>query len=154
MLRCCAKLLRPFHRARYRPARQRHRGCHSKGDSVRTGIAAQTQTNGEGLYELPNLLPGTYILNADFPGFRQHARSGVVLRVGDIVELNVPLEVGAASDSVSVTAEAPMLETSTASLGQVVDTRMITEMPLAGRDVNYLMQLTPGVVSTNAPMHG
>lgn len=53
-----------------------------------------------------------------------------------------------------MTGESPILETSTASLGQVVDNRMISEMPLAGRGVNYLMQLSPGAVSTNAPMHG
>jgi hypothetical protein len=119
-----------------------------------TGVTATTATNQEGVYDFLNQLPGSYVLTVEFSGFKKHTRSGLALRVGDILELNVKLELGAVTDSVSVTGESPILETSTASLGQVVDNRMISEMPLAGRGVNYLMQLSPGAVSTNAPMHG
>ena len=119
-----------------------------------TGIATQTVTNHEGVYDLLNLLPGNYVLTAELSGFKKHLRSGLTVRVGDIVELNIELELGSVTESVAVTADAPILETGTASLGQVIDNRMITEMPLSGRGVNYLMQLSPGVVSTNAPMHG
>jgi hypothetical protein len=119
-----------------------------------TSTSAQTATNTEGVYDLLNQLPGSYTLSVTAAGFKTHSRSGLVLRVGDILELNVELEVGAVSESISVTAEAPILETGSASLGQLVDNRMISEMPLSGRGVNYLMQLSPGVISTNAPMHG
>lgn len=134
-------------------------GANIAGAKVRitqaeTNSSAETASNREGVYDLLNQLPGSYVLSVGFDGFKKHTRSGLVLRVGDIVELNVQLELGALTDSVSVTAEAPILETGTASLGQVVDNRMISEMPLSGRGVNYLMQLSPGAVSTNAPMHG
>ncbi|MBM3784376.1 MAG: carboxypeptidase regulatory-like domain-containing protein, partial [Acidobacteria bacterium] len=129
-------------------------GAKVKVTQSETNSNAETITNREGVYDLLNQLPGSYVLTVESDGFKKHARSGLVLRVGDIVELNVQLELGALSDSVSVTAEAPILETGTASLGQVVDNRMISEMPLSGRGVNYLMQLSPGAVSTNAPMHG
>ncbi len=119
-----------------------------------TNGTATTATNQEGVFDFLNQLPGSYVLSVEFEGFKKHTRSGLALRVGDIVEINVALELGAVTDSVSVTGESPILETSTASLGQVVDNRMISEMPLAGRGVNYLMQLSPGAVSTNAPMHG
>jgi hypothetical protein len=119
-----------------------------------TNATATTVTNNEGVFDFLNQLPGSYVLSVQFDGFKKHSRSGLALRVGDIVEINVNLELGAVTDSVSVTGESPILETSTASLGQVVDNRMISEMPLAGRGVNYLMQLSPGAVSTNAPMHG
>ncbi len=119
-----------------------------------TNAASQTVTNGEGVFELPNLLPGRYTLNTEFQGFKKYNRTNLTVRVGDVVEINIQLELGSLSESVSVTAESPILETGTASLGQVIDNRTITEMPLSGRGINYLMQLTPGVVSTNAPMHG
>lgn len=119
-----------------------------------TNLAVQTVSNAEGVFELPNLPPGSYQMSVEFQGFKKYERSGLVVRVGDVVELNVTLEVGSLTESVSVTAESPILETGTASLGQTIDNRMITEMPLSGRGVNYLMQLSPGVVSTNAPMHG
>ncbi|MBM3764886.1 MAG: hypothetical protein FJW32_05805 [Acidobacteria bacterium] len=129
-------------------------GAKVKITQSETNSNAETITNREGVYDLLNQLPGSYVLTVEFDGFKKHARSGLVLRVGDIVELNIQLELGAVNDSVSITAEAPILETGTASLGQVVDNRMISEMPLSGRGVNYLMQLSPGAVSTNAPMHG
>lgn len=119
-----------------------------------TNISANTVTNNDGVFDFLNQLPGSYVLTVEFSGFKKYTRSGLILRVGDIAELNVKLELGAVTDSVSITSESPILETSTASLGQVVDNRMISEMPLAGRGVNYLMQLSPGAVSTNAPMHG
>ncbi len=129
-------------------------GAKVKIKQAETNASAATATNQEGVYDFLNQLPGSYVLSVEFDGFKKHTRSGLALRVGDIVELNVKLELGAVTDSISVTGESPMLETSTASLGQVVDNRMISEMPLAGRGVNYLMQLSPGAVSTNAPMHG
>jgi len=129
-------------------------GAKVKIKQAETNAAAATATNQEGVYDFLNQLPGSYVLSVEFEGFKKHTRSGLALRVGDIVELNIKLELGAVTDSVSVTAESPILETGSASLGQVVDNRMISEMPLAGRGVNYLMQLSPGAVSTNAPMHG
>ena len=118
-----------------------------------TNASAATATNQEGVYDFLNQMPASYVLSVEFDRFKKHTRSGLALRVGDIVELNIKLELGAVTNSVSVTGESPILETSTASLGQVVDKRMISEMSLAGRGVNYLMQLSPAV-STNAPMHG
>ena len=94
-------------------------GARVKITHTDTNTTAQTATNHEGVYDLLNQLPGPYVLQVEFEGFKQHSRSGLVLRVGDILELNVQLEIGAVSDSVSVTAEAPILETGTASLGNV-----------------------------------
>jgi hypothetical protein len=129
-------------------------GASVKVTQTDTNGTAQTVTNQEGVFDLLNQLPGGYVLSVEFDGFKKYTRSGLVLRVGDILELNVQMELGSVNDSVKVTAEAPILETGTASLGQVIDNRMISEMPLSGRGVNYLMQLSPGVISTNAPMHG
>ena len=111
-------------------------GAKVKIKQAETNASASTATNQEGVYDFRNQLPGSHVLGVEFDGFKKHTHSGLALRVGDIVELNVKLELGAVTDSISVTGESPMLETSTASLGQVVDNRMISEMPLAGRGVN------------------
>ncbi|MBI3681521.1 MAG: TonB-dependent receptor [Acidobacteria bacterium] len=134
-------------------------GAVVSGASVRmtqteTGITAATATNAEGLFDIPNLLPGPYRLQAEIEGFKRHDRSGLEVRVGDLLSLNVSLELGSVSETVTVNAEAPLLETTSASMGQVVDNRTLTEMPLSGRGFSYLMQLSPTVIATNAPMHG
>ncbi|MBL8173712.1 MAG: carboxypeptidase regulatory-like domain-containing protein [Bryobacterales bacterium] len=125
-----------------------------RATQTNTNIQASTKSNDNGLFDLPSLLPGEYIVTLEAAGFKKYTRSGMTVRVGDIVDIDIELEVGGVTESVSVTAEAPLLETGSASLGNVVDQRMITEMPLAGRGVNYLMLTSPGVISTNAPMHG
>lgn len=121
---------------------------------VETGITASGVANAEGLYEFPSLLPGAYQISVELQGFKKYSRSGVIVRVGDVVEIDITLELGSMAESISVTTEAPLLDTASASMGQVVDNRMLSEAPLGGRGVNYLMQLSPGVISTNAPMHG
>jgi hypothetical protein len=121
---------------------------------VETNIVTATQTNAEGIYDAPTLLPGSYRIVVELDGFKRHERGPVDVRVGDVLSIDVALEVGALTESVTVSAEAPLLSTGSASLGQVVDNRQLTDLPLAGRGVSYLMQLSPGVISTNAPTHG
>jgi hypothetical protein len=84
-------------------------------------------------------------------GFKKHERGPIELRVGDVLAIEVGLEVGAVSDSVTVTDEAPMLESASASVGQVVDSRRVQDLPSPGSSVIYLAQLTPGVIPTTAP---
>ncbi|MBM3735637.1 MAG: TonB-dependent receptor [Acidobacteria bacterium] len=119
-----------------------------------TNIQVAGSTNGEGLYDFPSLLPGAYRIAISMEGFKAYTRTGVMIRVGDVLTVDVLLEVGAVSEAVMVTAEAPLLETSNASAGQVIDNKQLSDLPLAGRGVTYLMQLSPTVISTNAPMHG
>jgi hypothetical protein len=125
-----------------------------RATQTNTNFQSSTRTNQDGLFDMPSLLPGDYVIALEATGFKKYTRSGLAVRVGDIVDIDIALEVGSLNESISVTAEAPLLETGSASLGQVVDQRMITEMPLGGRGVNYLMLTSPGVISTNAPMHG
>jgi hypothetical protein len=121
---------------------------------IETNISISGASNSEGLYDFPNLLPGTYRMEVKLDGFKTHTRSGVSVRVGDILAIDVQMEVGAITESISVTAEAPLLDTASASSGQVVTNQQLTELPLSGRGVSFLMTLSPGVISTNAPMHG
>ncbi|MBS1829923.1 MAG: carboxypeptidase regulatory-like domain-containing protein [Acidobacteria bacterium] len=121
---------------------------------VDTNIAVNGVTNAEGLYDFPSLLPGGYQMSVTLDGFKKYTRTGIIVRVGDILNVDVTLELGAVTESVSVTGEAPLLETTSASAGAVIDNKQLSDLPLAGRGVSFLMTLSPGVISTNAPMHG
>lgn len=99
-----------------------------------TNMAMGTQvvvtTNDAGFYQAPYLLPGEYTVSVEAPGFKKAVRERVALRVMDRLELNFTLELGPQVETVTVTAETPALETTTASIGQVIDTRRISELPL------------------------
>ena len=121
---------------------------------IETNAGTSASTNAEGNFDLQNLAPGDYRLTAEMQGFKRYERGPVEVRVGDVLSLDVALELGLVSEQVTVTAEAPLLESSTASLGQVIDHRQILDLPLPGASPMYLMQLTPSVISTNPPTHG
>lgn len=118
---------------------------------VETNIVTRAATNSEGIYEFPNLLPGNYRIVVEFPGFKRVDRGPVELRVGDVLTVTLTLEPGDLAETVSVTAEAPLLELSTASVGQTMAGRQITDMASGGRAITYLLQLTPGMVTTVSP---
>lgn len=114
------------------------------------GTTTSITTNDAGFFQAPYLLPGAYQLTAEGSGFKKYIREGIVLSVNDVLELNVQLEVGRAEDSITVTADAPQLETTTASLGQVVDARRIQELPIGHGDPYALIGLAGGVSFTRS----
>ena len=83
----------------------------------------------EGNYEIPYLLPGTYRVTAELAGFSKSVRDNVELRTADRLALNFQLQVGALSESVTVSAETPLLETTSASSGLVMDERRVRGTP-------------------------
>lgn len=122
--------------------------------NVDTQVAISVVSNHEGNWDVSNLNPGQYKIFGEAPGFKRIERGPVEVRVGDVLEINLPFEVGAVTESVTISAEAPLLESTNADVGQVVDNRSIEDLPLPGGSPMYLMQLTPGVISTNPPTHG
>ena len=105
-------------------------------------------TNRTGDYVFPLLVPGTYTVKVEHPGFKTYTRSGIVVRVNDQVAINVALEVGQANQTVEVKAESPLLDTSSASMGQVIESRTINELPLKDGMVVTMATLSPGVIFT------
>jgi hypothetical protein len=122
--------------------------------NVETNVATLTASNAEGNFEIQNLNPGSYRIVAETKGFKKHERGPLEVRVGDVLNLELALELGAMSESVTVTAESPLLESASANIGQVIDNRRILDLPLAGGNPMYLTQLTPGIIPTNPPTHG
>ncbi|HYM09373.1 MAG TPA: carboxypeptidase-like regulatory domain-containing protein, partial [Bryobacterales bacterium] len=114
-----------------------------------TNISQQLETNASGFYSAPALKPGVYTIAARHPGLRAEMRTGVELRVQDRLEINFQLQIAAATQEVTVAAAAPLLESQSSSLGQVVGARTITGLPLNGRNFIQLALLTAGVLPSN-----
>jgi len=113
-----------------------------------TNRAVTATANGEGYYVSPPLPVGSYRVEAKMAGFRRAFRSGVVLQIQQTAVVDFTLELGAISEQVEVTTQAPVLETTSSALGKVVDNRRILELPLNNRNVYSLIFLTPGVSGT------
>ena len=99
-----------------------------------TNVAYPAKTDSRGNYTVPFLPPGSYSVNASAAGFRQTVRSGLALTVAQTTTLDFKLEIGAITQEVTVTAEAPLLEQASADRGGLVDAESVTEYPLNGRN--------------------
>jgi hypothetical protein len=118
---------------------------------VERGTTRTTQTDAEGAYLLPLLPIGEYSITIESTGFKQFTRKGLTLAADDNVRIDAYLQVGAITDTVIVTADAPQVDTRSAVQGAEVEERMITEMPLNGRNIIDLTQLLPGVADVSSP---
>ncbi len=105
-------------------------------------------TNNDGLYLANYLFPSTYQVVVEAPGFKKTVRSNVLLQIAQNVSVNVELEVGGATETVTVTADVPQLNGEDASLGEVVDGQRITELPLVHGDPYTLIGLANGTAAT------
>lgn len=120
------------------------------GASVRirnaeTGVAMPLTTNDTGYYEANLLMPGGYEITAEMQGFKRLVRKGIVLPVSSRIEVNLPMEIGGLAETVSVTADAPLLETNAVSSGRVIDNKSLMELPLMGNSAMLLVKLAPGI---------
>jgi len=113
-----------------------------------TAIVRTTVTNETGSYVLPNLAVGPYKLEAALPGFRTFVQNGIVLQVNGSPVINPVLEVGQVSEQVEVQANAALVETRNAGVGQVIENQRILELPLNGRQVTDLITLAGAAVQT------
>src|SRR5579872_1420899 len=112
---------------------------------VQTGIKRQDTTSGTGDYNFPLLDPGEYSVTVEAPGFKTETRSGIQLELDLKARIDFHMEVGTEAQRVEVTSQAALLNTDQATLGQVVNTRRVEELPLNGRNVGALAVLQPGV---------
>jgi hypothetical protein len=129
-------------------------GAQVQAVNLESGTVVAATANEQGNYVLMYIVPGRYRVAVEQPGFKRFERSEVEVRAGDAITIDMLLEPGQLSESITVTAETPLLESAEASVGQLVDRRRLHELPLAGGNPLYLLQLTPGIISTNASSHG
>ena len=112
-----------------------------------THITRAARTDGSGHYVLLELPVGSYRVQFDAPGFKRAVLDHVTLQLNQVLTLDRTLAVGAANEVVLVTAESPLVDTSTTQLGALVDERAVVQLPLDARDTYQLLQLQPGVQS-------
>ena len=108
------------------------------------GTTSVVETQGDGTYYLPNVRPGSYAIRMESDGFRPHQVSNLRLEVGSVLTYDAALEVGALTETVTVEAASPLVETSRGSLAAVVENKRVLELPLVNREVFDLIDLTPG----------
>lgn len=114
-----------------------------------TGAQHVTKTNQDGIYLVSSLSPGTYRLQVSKIGFKTLIKPDIVLNVQDALAINFTLPVGAISEVVTITAGAPIVNTTEGSVSTVVDQNYVKNMPLNGRSFQDLILLTPGTVTQN-----
>ena len=116
--------------------------------SAETGFTRTAQANESGLYVVSNLPIGTYEVSAEAAGFKKFVTTGLVLNVNSKLSVNIRLEVGSITESVTVTADAAQVETATGEVGRLVTGEQATQIQLNGRNFPQLLQLLPGVSTT------
>ncbi len=119
-----------------------------------TGDARNMQTSASGTYTFVNVLPARYKIEGEKTGFKKFVRQPVVVEIESGLKIDVTLEVGELTQTVEVTSVAPLLQPETSSLGQVVETRTVTDLPLNGRNPLAMVGLAAGVVPQGQPSAG
>jgi len=116
-----------------------------------TGVARTTVSNESGLYVFSNVDPGTYSVAAEAPGFKRSLRSGIAVGTQQFVNLDLTLEIGEVTEVLTVTGQAPVIESATASGGTVLENQMLADLPNSGRNPFMMAAVTPTVVPSGNP---
>src|ERR1035438_3398239 len=113
-----------------------------------TGISRSLTTTAAGDYNAPNLEPGPYVVTVEAPGFKKIQRTDLQLEVAKDIRVDFTLNPGAITETMTVSEEAPMIDTTTDVLGGTFSNKAINELPLLGRDFQNLADLQPGIQRT------
>src|SRR5882672_9075224 len=111
------------------------------------GTQRDAQASATGEYIFLEVPVGSYVIQVSQAGFKKYLRKGIVVNLNEVVNLDIPLVVGGATEIVEVTGAPPLVDTTSTQLGAVVGSRAVSELPLAQRDTYQLLQLQPGVQS-------
>ncbi len=111
-----------------------------------TNSSRETESTGQGFYSFSSLTPGSYDLSIEASGFKTAKRTGITLSVGATASLDIALEIGTPSEVITVTEEAPMVETARSQTATVINSRAVSDLPINGRNFLDFTALTPGVV--------
>ncbi len=117
--------------------------------NAETKIAQHVVTDEKGLFEVLYLNPGTYTVTAELSGFRTSVHTNQQIRVGDVARLDISLGTGGLQENVQVTADTPLLNTTTGISGTTIDSKQIAELPLGDGTAYMLTRLAPGIVDSS-----
>jgi hypothetical protein len=111
---------------------------------VARGVSQTFTTDSDGAYVAGNLLPGTYTVRAEFKGFKTFERKNILLEVGKDVRIDAILQPGATTETITITEDVPMVDTTSTTLGGTISNEIINDLPLNGRNYQNLISLRPG----------
>src|SRR3990172_737128 len=114
--------------------------------NVGTGVSRKVEADARGRYEATALRVGNYEVNASLTGFQTTVRTGIELTVGRNAIVDIVLQVGEVTQAITVTGEVSAVETTTATVSNLVDEKRVLEIPLNNRDLTQLAFLQPGVL--------
>jgi carboxypeptidase family protein len=113
-----------------------------------TNVSTEAVTNQAGVFNVQQLQPGPVRITASLPGFKTFVREGITLRTAETVTVNIPLALGAVEETVTVSAASSAVESNESTTAQTIENKRISELPLNGRQVYMIMQLTAGTLFT------
>ena len=116
-----------------------------------TGLRRPAVTNAAGEYAFPNVLPGVYTLTASLTGFKTSESRGIRVGTQDFLTLDLALQVGEVRESVTVTGETPVVDSTTASVGTLIERQALETLPNAGRNPFIIAVIAPNVITTSFP---
>jgi hypothetical protein len=111
---------------------------------VARGVSQTLATDSDGAYVAVNLLPGTYTVRAEFKGFKVFERKNILVEVGKDVRIDAVLQPGSTTETITITEEVPMVDTTSTTLGGTISNEIINDLPLNGRNYQNLLTLRPG----------
>jgi len=111
---------------------------------VARGVSQKIQTDSDGAYVAIGLLPSTYTVHVEYKGFKAFDRKNILLEVGKEVRIDAVLQPGAMTETVTITEEVPMVDTTSTTLGGTISNEIINDLPLNGRNYQNLLTLRPG----------
>ncbi|MBV9497057.1 MAG: TonB-dependent receptor [Acidobacteria bacterium] len=120
--------------------------------NVETNVASTTITDSKGFYQVSHLISGTYSVEAKLEGLKTVVRPNIAVRVGDAIDIDFKMESGDLKEVMTVTAAAPILDTSSPTTGTVIDSNQIARLPLGDGTAYMLSRLAPGV-SDSSDLH-
>jgi outer membrane receptor protein involved in Fe transport len=118
---------------------------------VQQEVVRTTKTDTQGFYSLPALPPGEYEMTFELTGFQKQLQTGLQLTVGQNLRVDATLQIGSVQNEVTVGAQAPLVDTTAATMSGLIDDQRVQDLPLNGRNVIGLAAILPGVLSVNAP---
>jgi Carboxypeptidase regulatory-like domain len=114
-----------------------------------TRVSQTAVTDSDGAFQVLYLNSGTYTVEAELSGFKKIVRTGHTVRVGDVLRIELALEAGGLEETIQVTADQPLLDTSTGISGTTIDSKQIAELPLGDGTAYMLTRLAPGIVDSS-----
>ena len=118
-------------------------GAKVTATNAATNVAKETVSDATGSYVIPLLQPGDYVVTVEASGFKKLVQKGLSLQINQQAQLNLTLQIGQVSEEISVTAQAPQLQSEASSLGTVVSEQLVNQLPLNGRNFIQLAVLSP-----------